>query len=383
MKKRTMLLLLLALLVVLSACSKEQASFVDNVPSSLIDHESDSSINSKPVSSADSNPISSGQTQSEIFVKPKNYDSVLLVIINPKFRLYLDDMGTVLAVEPINDDAKSIKDNLSFENKKYETVVKELVTTANDKGFVKDAAVIRFEIAENKNDAVNPAEILDKVTQATKQTATELKVNVKVKVEDKTESTTSSRVVSTENASSHTHDFLAATCTNPKTCVCGRTEGGALGHDYKDGACNRCGGIDPNFVSYTSVQEKKGVWSFEYAFGDHYYDASLRLSTAVGALGVSYKLGDALSALPEEMREEIKPDCIQFEGEYYYVARGKGDGFEDITEAVNTVTVTDSDGDELILTRIAENKLKVKNAPAEFGGMSNIPVGTVLTFQAK
>ena len=359
MKKLISLLLTLLVLLTLSACGGEAAS----------------SLVSEPASSV-------SQEQSADFVKPQNYASVLLVTINPQFRLYLDDAGTVLAVEPVNDDAKSMKDSISFENKKYETVVKELVVAASDKGFVKEDATINFEMTESKVDAVQVAEILDKVTQSANQAATQLAITVTVKAEDKTESVSSSQAASEEVSSAHTHEFAAATCTEPKTCTCGQTEGKKLGHDYKNGVCSRCNAKDPA-ASYTSVKEKKGIWSLEYAADNHYYDADLTLNTFDGELGVSYDIGDALSAMSEEMREELKPDSIQFKGEYYYIGRGNGDGFDSVTEEGSTVTVTDSSGNKLVLTRTAENKLKVKNAPAEFGGMSKIPVGTILTFQAK
>lgn len=36
----------------------------------------------------------------------------------------------------------------------------------------------------------------------------------------------------------HTHNFNAATCTTPKTCSCGTTEGKANGHNWKDATCS-------------------------------------------------------------------------------------------------------------------------------------------------
>ena len=36
----------------------------------------------------------------------------------------------------------------------------------------------------------------------------------------------------------HTHSFSAATCTAPKTCSCGATEGEANGHNWKDATCS-------------------------------------------------------------------------------------------------------------------------------------------------
>ena len=50
------------------------------------------------------------------------------------------------------------------------------------------------------------------------------------------------------------HSWMDATCLTPKTCpVCGETEGEALGHNFVDGACTRCGALEnpvgPQIVS--------------------------------------------------------------------------------------------------------------------------------------
>ena len=50
------------------------------------------------------------------------------------------------------------------------------------------------------------------------------------------------------------HNWNGATFTSPKTCsVCGVTEGSATGHNYANGSCNSCGHSDPNYVSQTLV----------------------------------------------------------------------------------------------------------------------------------
>lgn len=63
--------------------------------------------------------------------------------------------------------------------------------------------------------------------------------------EDITEDTTESTTINT-----HTHTFSAATCTSPKTCSCGATEGTANGHKWKDATytspkkCSICGATE-------------------------------------------------------------------------------------------------------------------------------------------
>ena len=77
----------------------------------------------------------------------------------------------------------------------------------------------------------------------------------------------------------HTHKYKAATCTNPKTCSCGETEGKANGHSWKSatckepktcsvcgatsgstakhnyskGKCKTCGDADPDYEEETMV----------------------------------------------------------------------------------------------------------------------------------
>ena len=57
-------------------------------------------------------------------------------------------------------------------------------------------------------------------------------------------------------ASTHTHNFIAATCTTPRTCTtCGQAEGHKLEHNYQNGFCSYCLKTDPD---YKTVEEM--VW---------------------------------------------------------------------------------------------------------------------------
>lgn len=76
-----------------------------------------------------------------------------------------------------------------------------------------------------------------------------------------TDSTTSTdtdisdeKAESTESTVEHAHNWNEANCTNPKTCSdCGETSGSALGHNYSNGKCTRCGQKDPNYQSTEMV----------------------------------------------------------------------------------------------------------------------------------
>lgn len=55
------------------------------------------------------------------------------------------------------------------------------------------------------------------------------------------------------------HNWQDATCTEPKTCsVCFATEGEALGHDFVDGYCTRCGVQDDRFSQGLTYKEYNG-----------------------------------------------------------------------------------------------------------------------------
>lgn len=61
-----------------------------------------------------------------------------------------------------------------------------------------------------------------------------------------------------ETTAPHAHDFLAATCVEPKICAsCGETEGDPVGHDWKDATCEspkscaRCGGSEGDAAGHS------------------------------------------------------------------------------------------------------------------------------------
>lgn len=52
-----------------------------------------------------------------------------------------------------------------------------------------------------------------------------------------------SKCSSNTKRSAHSHVYSKATCIQPAKCSCGVVQGLALGHDYVDGKCSRCGRI--------------------------------------------------------------------------------------------------------------------------------------------
>lgn len=309
------------------------------------------------------------------FEKPEQYTSVLLITINPQFRLYLDENGTVLAVEAVNKDAESLIDSIPFENESFETVIETIVTEANKSGFVKADATIELEIEESKETDKAQADILDRAEQKTLDVADELQLTVQVSV---------SEVQPTDdpNATDHVHSFSEATCTEPGKCDCGATEGTALGHDYKDGVCTRCGEKDPDY-RMTSILEKQGKWKLKYLHEGELCSAGITVCTP-GEYSAGVGFGTLLSKMPEEMQNDpgIKDFCETFNGEDYYVGMGSGGAIVSVTEENGTVTLIDEFGNQLVLARTGENTLKCVSAPDSFADIPEIPVDAEFTFIA-
>lgn len=345
----------------------------------------------------------SSQDYAEVFVKPQEYASVLLVTINPQFKLYLDENGKVLAMEAVNEDAKSLKNSISFENESFETVIEAIVTEANKNGFVKADATINVEIVESKEENKAQSDILSNVEKTVANIAEALKIEIKVNIgEIKTDNDTnssntessnhqsSSKTTVTQSSSvakpgntqssskpAHTHSYSAATCTQPKKCSCGAVEGNALGHNYKDGVCTRCKAKDSNYKPLTSVLQKQGKWKFQYLKGTNLYSVNLIICTSEENF-VNVPIGDLLTTLPEDMQNhpDTKKYCEVFNGKYYYVGKGDGDKIKSVKEENGTVTVTDSSENNLVLTRTDENTLKCTSAPKTFACGLEIPVGS-------
>lgn len=369
----------------------------------------------KDISSPD-NPDSSSSADVDGFVKPENYASVLLVTINPQFRIYLDATGTVLAVESVNKDAEKIQPDISFANEKFEKVIEKIVKKANENGFIKENSTIDFEITENKNSDVNVTDILNEAVNVAKQTADSLEITIAIHAKNSSVQTYASDIAdinSTDHVNdqkveqsndsvgnktekdkhdeekpTHTHKFSPATCTSPKKCVCGATEGAAQGHRYINGSCNVCGAKDPNYVvSYTDITKKKGSWTMRCVSNNTLYDASFTLYGTSADYGVGVGFGDPFSGLPEDFQDDIRAEggdsYVVFDGVEYYIGRGDGDSISAVLETNNTVTLTDASGNKLILTRTSENTMKVKSSADVFAVLDKIPVGTELEFKAE
>ncbi len=219
---------------------------------------------------------SSGTVSGSDFVKPENYASVVVVTINPQFKLYLDKDNKVLAVEPVNDDAKSIENKVQFENKKVDEVVNNLIVAANDGGFVKTDATIDIKITEVVDEKIDTTAILSTITTSTNTKLTELEITAEIKTAveiEKKEEVTSSESSTSSEAPACKHEKTKAVSASTgknvidsskldvishnKVCSTCNAIVGTEKHTVKNGACTVCG--QKNFATAFITLENAGI----------------------------------------------------------------------------------------------------------------------------
>ncbi len=335
MKKLASLFLALAMLLSLAACG---ASDDTSTPSAVED----------------------------TFTPPADYASVILVTINPQFKLYLDTAGSVLAVEPVNDDAKSIVAPVNTHAGDLDTVMKELVTAVNDGGFVKDQkATVTIQVAEVAEDAAVPdTKVLLQQVETATDTAFEA---LKIEADITTATMAPPLTTTTDGTTTTTEGTTTTTTTTAKPTTTTTTKKPTTTTTKKPTTTTK---------ALTAIAQKAGSWSALYPVGECLYSAGLVL---VGEKNVGCGIGDPLSGFSPEEQELMKPDCTLYKGEYYYFGRGDGDEIAAVKESGNTVTLTDSSGNKLVLTRTGEDTLKVTSGTV-FGPLESIPAGLVFTF---
>ncbi len=375
----------------------------------------------------ENNPTQTG----EEFQKPETYASVILLTINPQFRLYLSAEGEVLAVEPVNDDAKSIAKSISVQTGSIEQVVDNIVTATNNGGFVKSEDVtVNLSVVEVADETVNTTTVLQKVETATNESFKNLEVTVEVVLTDtEKDQTTSSDESSSEET--HEHSFAAATCTSAKTCACGAKEGSALGHNYKDGTCSRCNAKDPNYTANThkhsfaaatctsakicacgakegsalghnyidgicsrcgakdpnaktALSKKSGNWKGMFWVESDgmktYYELTVNFANKVILYGGG---GTARDIMGEEFYQESidNGEAFFFDGEWWVGGFGGAEVIiTNITESGNTVTMVTEEG-TATFTRTGENTLEVASCTPGLICGQGIKAKTVLTYK--
>ena len=209
--------------------------------------------------------------------------------------------------------------------------------------------------------------------------------------------TTSSTVTSSEITASskpesaHTHTYSAATCTAPKKCSCGATEGKALGHKWNDATCKA-----PKTCSVCKVTEGN-VGNHKYNSGkcvycndkqkinpsvglkrDGYYYLCIKNNLGDEQLGV-YQFYDStmflINVYIDNEEYKISDETKTYNGKTYFLSEG-GDGFtQKYTLTDEEIIIKDDDPEYPFEVRMIVNyqyDLEIVYSTEE-----DTPVGTI------
>lgn len=209
----------------------------------------------------------------------------------------------------------------------------------------------------------------------------------------------------------HKHSYSAATCTQPKKCSCGATEGSALGHKWVDatctvqkacsvckatsgsalghnydidGVCTQCKAKDPKFT-YPTLASMGGRWTCKYASGIMVVVMDYKFTMTVdGVIHIYDVYSNEEGTCCTKDRE-----CIVWNNKHILCDGGDDLGFAAgrFEENNGIVYIYDDEGEQLILQRLTTHTMKVLAYDEEFGYSASyspykIPIGTIFTFES-
>lgn len=356
MKKILSLALTLALVFSFAACSK------------------------KDTSSDVSAPAHSGETD--------DYVAVLSVKINPEFEVYLTKTLTVLRAIAVNDDAKSFESDLDSKEDDLKKVIKDIIAKANEKGFIKKDATVTFSVTENKSESLKNDDIISRANTAVTEAATALGIDIKSgiatdaeqsssddnnstasqnnnnsKSTDSNSQPTASSEPTVSSQPSHTHSYSAATCTEPRKCSCGEVGGPALGHDYKNGKCSRCGAsnlLNPKEkikMQEEYVAKKYFVYDAEniYAPGLQFYNDGGYGDGEYYCIMLQAMFTSNLSDAGDYVKDRTP---VEYNGtKYYRCGAGQSPALVELTD--DTIIITTSEGQTIKAVLMNDGNIKI------------------------
>ena len=219
------------------------------------------------------------------FKQPENYEIKLLISINPKFTAYLDKDGAVLAVDFMNDDAKSLKSEVKSSNCNIEDLISSIISSAKKKNYFGDKPKISIDLLEFTCATAESDGVLIAANASAMENGKSFGLTVEIlrngKIfaingelssdnpttsnPDTTSSETITPSTTTSSTPTHTHTFSKATCTAAAKCSCGATSGSAIGHSWQAAtckaprACKTCGVTEGSVADHNYVNGKCSV----------------------------------------------------------------------------------------------------------------------------
>lgn len=361
-------------------------------------------------------------TKESNFEKPIDYATVIEVSVNPVFKLYLDSDNKVLAIEPVNDDAKNVITEVEYDNETASSVVTKIIKCSEKKGFLKKSGHIDVKVIETQMSAKEQSNLIGRIEEELEEKFDKVVIkstllseeqapdvnaeNNKTDNDPQENNSTSGSETDQSTQSTHTHTYSKATCTNPQTCSCGHTKGKKSGHQWNEATCSTpktcatCKAKEGNAVEHIFDSEGKCKWcrqvlpispsklkkgayclvteDLSYPVGDNYYpgiyvtqldfnknelhDASLlEYEYAYGKLGAFTKV------------------------DWYYKGKGYGDfegGIEKFEVQIldNCIKIVVEDRETIELELLSNNTLKVISVVPDDYYTPFLQVGEVLVY---
>lgn len=97
------------------------------------------------------------------FKMPDSYESILEVQANAKFNIYLGSGAISSALEPINEAAKDIYNEITYKNMPVENVVSSIISAANANKKLNSSDKIKLIFSVKKGNKENAQSILDSI----------------------------------------------------------------------------------------------------------------------------------------------------------------------------------------------------------------------------
>ncbi len=172
--------LTLLFVFVLAACGRKESKSSESSPageaSESASDTGEASDNPEDSSSAD--PAAVLPAREEILKDaPEVYDYSVLISINPSFLLYMNGQE-VFRMDPQNDDAKSIMNEIPYENRLIADVFKDILNASYDHDFLKDGSDVDVKVLDSRKTETETNEILNETEKVAGMVSGERKIKI-------------------------------------------------------------------------------------------------------------------------------------------------------------------------------------------------------------
>ena len=178
----------------------------------------------------------SGGNNADSMETPDKFAYTVLVTINPEIKLYMDESDKILAVEYLNNDAKTAYSDKEIVGLTLDDGLANIVETAIEKEYLKDGKDITVELDEVKSDTVNRDTVLSSADRAIKAVLKEkdIAANVIITTDSETAASITDTSSTTQLETTQPVTNTSASNTEPIVIKCANCGG--------SGECPGCHG---------------------------------------------------------------------------------------------------------------------------------------------